>query len=150
MDLATHDRRLRRASTTPRAQERAWPAHPSLNVDERSPLLSRTSSRLTPGRSPTTPRRLDHATAANDSPIRSAHIRNHHRIKSLRRALTTALIDHPTSYSRHAVTPAEALREPDDESAYDQFTSIDWVRDNIAAAFRAKTLGNRGGALGQL
>ena len=68
----------------------------------------------------------------------------------MRRALTTALIDHPTSYSRHAVTPAEALREPDDESAYDQFTSIDWVRDNIAAAFRAKTLGNRGGALGQL
>lgn len=137
---------LREGSSTPRAQ------HLTVSVesppDELSPLLTRSSTRRqfynnSSHVSPVTPRSINEYRG-------TGHVRNHHRIKSLRRALSVALTDHPLSFRKTAATPAEDLRVPEDESAYDQFTSIDWVQDTIAGSLRSRRLRGRPHFLGQL
>lgn len=111
--------------------------------DELSPLLSHDFSVQTSayGMSPATPRRPE---------VTSRHPRNHHRIKSLRRALSAAFGHNQTlSYRTIPATPADNLfRVSEHESAYDQFTSIDWIRDSIASARRSQQLHTRRGMAG--
>ncbi|GKT43871.1 H(+)/Cl(-) exchange transporter 5 [Colletotrichum spaethianum] len=108
-----------------------------LQPDERSPLLTSSRSRIRrqPSSTPESPKHpsglsRNHSAAGS---IRSVlhHSRNH----SFGQRLSYAISDYPDpmSESKRSILPNERVW-------YDQFTSTDWVHDNIVDAHRVKAL----------
>ncbi|KAF2400681.1 hypothetical protein EJ06DRAFT_402204 [Trichodelitschia bisporula] len=154
---------------SPAATRRSRSAWTVGHVDETSSLLDHTDGR--PYRSisssmPGTPRPGPHRI---NSMTASLRIRHHRRQGSFSKRLVNALVA-DRSASRDAEREsvgfgAESARidEPesnlqaskhsfyiDERAWYDQFTSTDWVHDNIADAYRLKELRSRSGWRGRL
>ncbi|KAH7349414.1 voltage gated chloride channel [Plectosphaerella cucumerina] len=106
-------------------------------ADERSPLLPRSRShvRINASQSdlPANPR---HAALLRNHSYSNSH--HHSRTSSIGSRIFHAFHDHgdPLAESKGSIFP-------DDRVWYDQFTSTDWVHDNIADAHRLKALRSR-------
>ncbi|KAI8285047.1 H(+)/Cl(-) exchange transporter 5 [Colletotrichum sp. SAR11_57] len=105
--------------------------------DERSPLLLNSRSRIRrhQASTPESPKHLTPGLSRNHSTAGSIRSLHHSRNPSFGARLSHAFSDFPESMS-------ESKRSilPDERVWYDQFTSTDWVHDNIVDAHRAKAL----------
>ncbi|KAI9733735.1 MAG: hypothetical protein M1818_007149 [Claussenomyces sp. TS43310] len=72
-------------------------------------------------------------------------LRHHNRAGSWGQRLVSALIS-----DSDGAKERQSFIDPDDRVWYDQFTSTDWVHDNIADAFRLKALRSRKDLRGRL
>ncbi|OLN93900.1 H(+)/Cl(-) exchange transporter 5-like protein 1 [Colletotrichum chlorophyti] len=108
-----------------------------IGPDERSPLLLSSRSRIR--RHPGTPESPKHAEGLSRNHSRAGSVRSlllhHSRNPSFGQRLSHAISDFPDSMN-------ESKRSilSDERVWYDQFTSTDWVHDNIVDAHRVKAL----------
>ncbi|TEA21166.1 H(+)/Cl(-) exchange transporter 5 [Colletotrichum sidae] len=107
--------------------------------DERSPLLLSSRSRIRRHQptlsAPESPKYLTPGLSRNHSTAGSIRSLHHNRNPSFGQRLTHAFSDlaDPMSESKRSILPHERVW-------YDQFTSTDWVHDNIVDAHRVKAL----------
>ncbi|KAI6295160.1 hypothetical protein MCOR05_001180 [Pyricularia oryzae] len=132
--------------TSTRRQRRHYPGSKgpsrgtsmSRQPDERSPLLSGPPAQYSHLRLPSshgTPR-SPHLSREQSYTFATRH---HHRGNSFTTRLFHALADRQES----SMADSKGASGADERVWYDQFTSTDWVRDNIADAYRVKALMSR-------
>ncbi|KZL71127.1 voltage gated chloride channel [Colletotrichum tofieldiae] len=104
--------------------------------DERSPLLLGPRARIRRQQSgPESPKHLTPGLSRNHSTTGSVRSLHHSRNPSFGQRLSHAFSEYPDpmSESKRSIQPNERVW-------YDQFTSTDWVHDNIVDAHRVKAL----------
>jgi chloride channel 3/4/5 len=122
------------------------------NINERSSLLGHTNSRSylsLPGTSPATPRpgtRRHNSQLHTNSRMRTSRAGSFSHSFSQR--LVNALGERRVALEESAHSAAAFWQ--DNRVWYDQFTSTDWVHDNIADAYRVKALRSRKDIRGRL
>ncbi|KAI5459877.1 chloride channel protein 3 [Mariannaea sp. PMI_226] len=125
---------------SPRSVRRPGPLsrnHSNVDLDERSPLLTSSRSRIRIGGSGAS--RQANASSSREQSYTGYGSRHHSRHPSWGQRVIHALSDRQES----VMTESKGSIFPDERVWYDQFTSTDWVHDMIADSYRVKEMRSR-------